>query len=840
MSELAFLKEYGEDLINAGYRIVPIPQGAKLPVEPEWQKTPCSKAVLREWLNPKRLHPTTERPTRYHREGVGIGILTEETPAVDIDITDKTIALKLEKFVCDLVGYGPVRIGLPPKRLILFRCDEPFRKLTSAEFLHPKDGSRQAVEILGKGQQFVAFAIHPKTEKPYEWVFGDSPLVTPAEDLPVITVEQARQIIEEAERLMAEAGWELKSRRRENELTTLGKIDHDNPFAADKHKVTISDRELHQKLLMIPNDGVDYETWISIGMALYHQYDGSDEGLELWQQWSEQSNKHDTDYTTKKWESLDIDGKGREPLTARYILKLAQEQADLIATEVYAEVIKDMKNAASLPELKETFERIKRTAFDVFQRAYLVGLAQKCFKKVTDNTLSAGDAKKWLRYENPEAAEMPNWLKGWVYIEHDETFYSVRKKQHLSTTAFNAVHSRFLLTRQDVLEGRSMPEQVPSQVALNLYQIEIARNRMFMPGQPELFWVNGVQYVNSYSDQNVPAISDDLSAQDRRNMKRVMHHFSHLFTNDADRRVFIDWMAYIVQTGQRVKFAVLLQGVQEDGKSFFGLLMAAMLGMDNVRFPQAQALQEHYTPWAEGAQVCFFEEIKLQGHNRYDVLNRVKPFITNVTASIRRMNTDIYDVVNTVNYILSTNYKDALPIGDDESRYLILFSRFQTREQLLEFRKENPDYYDNLYAALAESPGALRKMFMEWELSPDFNPNKRAPDSAGRREMIAMNVSDESEAFEEVLAESGREDISKTLLNATDLADLMSEKGCAMPYGRAANQFLLSKGFTRLGKVRLKGAEGRSVSFWSQTPEKFTLGGVLNTAAIHEFLENAL
>ena len=72
--------------------------------------------------------------------------------------------------------------------------------------------------------------------------------------------------------------------------------------------------------------------------------------------------------------------------------------------------------------------------------------------------------------------------------------------------------------------------------------------------------------------------------------------------------------------------------------------------------------------------VNVFEEVRLKGHNRHDVLNRVKPFITNSVVSVRRMRLNSYTVPNTAAYLLLTNFRDALPLGSGDSRYFVAFS----------------------------------------------------------------------------------------------------------------------------------------------------------------------
>jgi hypothetical protein len=66
------------------------------------------------------------------------------------------------------------------------------------------------VEVLGRGQQFVAYGIHPATGLPFAW--GEAtPETTPLADLPTVTREQVAAFVEAAERLLRAAGYRTKT-----------------------------------------------------------------------------------------------------------------------------------------------------------------------------------------------------------------------------------------------------------------------------------------------------------------------------------------------------------------------------------------------------------------------------------------------------------------------------------------------------------------------------------------------------------------------------------------------------------------------------------------------------
>ena len=144
----AFLAKHGEALIDQGYTIIPIQQGKKAPGFDGWQKSKATKGQLKDWLEGGF-------------KNAGVGILTRTTCAIDIDCMDEEAALHFEAWCTENFGKAPVRIGKAPKRLLLYRTAEPFKKRKSTEYSDDW-GEKQQIEILGDGQQFVAFPHPPR------------------------------------------------------------------------------------------------------------------------------------------------------------------------------------------------------------------------------------------------------------------------------------------------------------------------------------------------------------------------------------------------------------------------------------------------------------------------------------------------------------------------------------------------------------------------------------------------------------------------------------------------------------------------------------------------------
>lgn len=817
-----YLAKYGPDIIANGYLIVPIVKGSKAPglgkPAKRWSQMKADDAKLQEWIDKGF-------------GGNGVGIVTSRSPGVDMDCQDPALVEQLREFVVERLGETIERVGLAPKTLLVYRADIQFPKVNSSVFIDNM-GRTAKLEVLGDGQQFVALHIHPDTKKPYRWKDKKGVHNTPIMELPEITREDAEAIRDEFERLCRERGWpEKKTISR-----LAGDIDRNDPFIHDAPKITdLSDSEIRAKLLMVPNAD-EYETWLQIGMALYHQYDGAQDGLDLWHEWSSTAGNYDSKVLDAKWGSFDVEGKKRPPMTARLILKLAGAEQERIATEALQETREKIADATTIKELEECAAEVKHIQFTRPVREMLAGLVKAQFKKVSGTMPPISICREMVRYQDPQSgSEIPNWLVGYVYIQLDETFYNTRTRMSLTTNGFNQSFSRFMLTRAELLEGKSSPEHLPSHVALNVFKIPTVANKMYMPGEDDLFTLNGVPYVNFYSTDMLPELPEIISSSGQRCIERMEAHVDHLFRVKRDGGLLLDWIAYVVQTGSRVNWAPVIQGVQGDGKSWFAELLKAILGMSNVVIIKGKALEEHYNAWAEGHQIVFIEEVRLHGKNRFDAVNNLKTNITNTTVEIRRMRTDIYNVINQSSYFITTNSRDGLPIDHSDTRYFPMFSRWQRKEELKAFMAENPDYYPDLYASLNE-PGVLRKYFMERTIGEEFDPRKRAPTSSSRWQMIELAKTEETDAFDVALQEEPSLDFCDDMLDSALCGSKMTGYGSSAPIGMALNRMLDQAGFTTLGRWKINGQTRR---LWSRNPEQFFLeDGSPSGDAIRAYFDN--
>lgn len=268
-------------LAAQGYDVVPIKPGTKAPRPTQWQHGGFAAHAA--------LYATDYT-----------GILTRDTPAVDIDISDAELVGLVENIVLEVLDCyelpPPARIGMAPRRLLTFRTNEPFGKLTTAEYSLPTDpvidgkAKHSKVEILADGQQFVAIAIHPNTNKPYAWNGGGDPLTIAHDDLVTLDWSQAVEIITRADALLAKHG---KRINRSRITQHPGERKSSENLRADDPEL------LRSALDAIPNADEHFDDWIAMLYAIKASL--GDDGLQDMLAWSAKSNKHDEDETRKEW-----------------------------------------------------------------------------------------------------------------------------------------------------------------------------------------------------------------------------------------------------------------------------------------------------------------------------------------------------------------------------------------------------------------------------------------------------------------------------------------------------------------------------------------------------------
>lgn len=263
-----------ERLWDAGYRPVAV-FGINASVN-----SPGKQPVGDDWQIRARLNPPEAADRNADPVALNTGVLADGLRAIDIDVDNETIARAIRNQIAATFPETAIRYRSgSPRCLFVFRAanGEPAKRVLSGTF--------GKVEVLGKGNQFVAYGQHPSGAK-LEWFPEDLTQLT-VEQLPAITEDQVTEMFRALAPML---GAEIKPERSAGEHKT------------SEMGLTADSLDVAAALAAIPNDGpADWEKWNRVGMAVWNATKGNQMGHVAFTAWSAKHPSHDPALVDERW-----------------------------------------------------------------------------------------------------------------------------------------------------------------------------------------------------------------------------------------------------------------------------------------------------------------------------------------------------------------------------------------------------------------------------------------------------------------------------------------------------------------------------------------------------------
>lgn len=217
-------------------------------------------------------------------------------------------------------------------------------------------------------------------------------------------------------------------------------------------------------------------------------------------------------------------------------------------------------------------------------------------------------------------------------------------------------------------------------------------------------------------------------------------HLRYLCSSDEEFEHLANMLAFMVQRlGEKLMSAIVLVGPQGTGKSFVGHVMRELLGTHNTAEVTSTHIKSDFNQFMEAKLLVIVEEIMAMG--RLEVMNTLKPYITQPTVTINAKHLRPYSIENLANFLFLSNFEDALKLEDKERRFFIVMKDGEPMPQ---------EYYDRLWAWEKENRGII----LDWLLSRDlsgFNPASRPPITEGKLRMVEASRDDTEVLIAELL-----------------------------------------------------------------------------------------
>jgi hypothetical protein len=820
------IEQLAPALVDGGYEPLPITPGEKIPHLKNWSMIPVDHDQVTSWI---------ERGKADEYVGLRCGAVI----AIDVDVDDADVTDTLLADLEFALGDSPVRYGKPGRGLRIYRADGRWPK-KSITLIDP-DGQKHAVEVLAQGQQFVAYGIHPDSGRTYSWEGGD-PLSVPLADLPVVSETDIADWLETLADVLPD-GWSVGS---------SSAFDEDERFLLQyrppRDESDMSPDELVESRALANLDawvvealpaarpyqdgfrvsskalGRDLEEDLQLSPAGIYDF-GEEKGTSAAAVVAEHLCNGDVE-RARGWlcERVGVDlDKHREDaqVAAHADSPLAKWEARIDAAQDRTRLEK-IASAVSRDGSLSPLDRESLAGW--WQAAYLSVVGQRMGVAVIRKTMAPSKRSR-------DASDMPTWCRGWYYTTHTDSFFQCGTPRWVSMQGFNALYQRELAPDDD---GR---RPSATRVALDDHAVPVVEVGVYAPQLGETFSLSGRECVNTFMPGSLPPADDVVEGEGAAAVEAMDAHIRLLAGGRPEVHAGLkDWLAFVVQNpGKKIRYAPVIKGIEGDGKSLLLQMLAACLGAPNVRSVVPQVLMTQFNGYAEGVCVVGLEEIRMAGHNRHDALNALKPLITNDMIDVHKKGQDSYNALNTANYITFTNHSDALPIGESDRRWFVVFTPWSSISEMERTTGEaSAAYFDRLHGAIHRQGGALRRWLLDYELSPSFSANGPAPATAEKQSMRVGDM-DDQELFIRDALESGGKGYGPRALSTRHLTRFLEGEALdqeweeAVPKSNALARILKRSGWVK--RPALLKWRGEVCRVWTKGP------GLDSNEAIREELE---
>lgn len=249
-----------------------------------------------------------------------------------------------------------------------------------------------------------------------------------------------------------------------------------------------------------------------------------------------------------------------------------------------------------------------------------------------------------------------------------------------------------------------------------IYRSPRADRGCFEPAMPPGAVVerNGEVQVNTYWPISTPRQQGDASP--------FLNHLAKIIPNERDRQILLSYMAACVQhKGVKFQWAPLIQGVEGNGKTLLTRCVAFAIGERYTHLPKASQIAEKFNGWMYAKIFIGIEDVYVP-ESDIDVLEKLKPMITNDRGEIESKGVDQKTLEVCCNFMMNCNKKGALRKSRNDRRLGCFYCAQQEKADLV--RDGMTDgYFQRLYAWLRNGGYEIvNELLSTYEIPEEFNP----------------------------------------------------------------------------------------------------------------------
>jgi hypothetical protein len=373
-------------------------------------------------------------------------------------------------------------------------------------------------------------------------------------------------------------------------------------------------------------------------------------------------------------------------------------------------------------------------------------------------------------YQYLSADMQLEYFRGCVYVQ-DAHRVLIPGGSMLKPEQFNATYGGYSFQVDDT--GKTTKKAWEAFTESQVARFPKAETTCFCPELPpsEVVESEGRLLVNLYSPVVTRRVKGDVTP--------FLTHLAKVLPDEGDQRILLSYMAACVQhKGIKFQWAPLLQGAEGNGKTLFTRCVAFAIGERYTHLPPANELAEKFNAWLFDKLFIGIEDVYVPEHKK-EVIEVLKPMITNDRLARRAMQQDqsMHNVC--ANFMLNSNHKDAIRKTRTDRRFAVFYTAQQNEEDI-EAAGMNGDYFPKLYAWLrADGYAIVNEYLQTYAIPEDLNPATnchRAPRTSSTDEVLRTGMGGVEQSVMEAVAE-GRVGFAGGWISSVALDNLLKDVG---------------------------------------------------------------
>lgn len=340
-------------------------------------------------------------------------------------------------------------------------------------------------------------------------------------------------------------------------------------------------------------------------------------------------------------------------------------------------------------------------------------------KGIDDVLLSKGKIWQLEHSELENLLEFPRFDRNdWVYVNRLSRFYmtSVSPIKDMTEEHFNNHFAKY--KENFAKEAKTLVKQVDGVT--------------YLPKQERIIYEDNFFKLNLWTDTGVKP------SEEEGDISLFLEHLEYLFPGDDDQQQkLLDYLSNIVKhRGKKFSYALLIHGKQGTGKTWVYDCIRFILGQSNVVHVPNKYMKNSFNTLLENRECVVIDEIMAEG--RLEFMNTLNELVDQDYILLNTKQTVEYQTVFYTNFLMSTNYDDALFIKNGDRKYLVLSSPAipgddeecaRRGDMLFRWSGGGKEQFPVNEANLA----ALHRFLLDRQVK--YNPFAKAPQTAAKKQM---------------------------------------------------------------------------------------------------------